>query len=104
MDRLKTVMKPQPELPEPSSDVAVVIPAYRVEGSVAEVIAQIPPLVGTIIAVDDKSPDDTGKLLDELARTDQRLIVIHHDTNRGVGAATKSGYLGSAAAGSRCCD
>ena len=49
--------------------------------------------MGTIIAVDDKSPDDTGKLLDQLARTDQRLIVIHHDTNRGVGAATKSGYL-----------
>jgi dolichol-phosphate mannosyltransferase len=43
--------------------------------------------------VDDHSPDGTGKLLDQLARTDQRLIVIHHETNQGVGAATKSGYL-----------
>jgi dolichol-phosphate mannosyltransferase len=50
-------------------------------------------LVRTIIAVDDQSPDGTGKLLDQVAHTDLRLVVIHHETNRGVGGATKSGYL-----------
>ena len=55
------------ELPEPSIHVAVVIPAYRVENHIAEVIALMPALVRTIIAVDDKSPDDTGQLLDQLA-------------------------------------
>jgi glycosyltransferase involved in cell wall biosynthesis len=80
------------ELPEQSVHVAAVIPAYRVEEHVAEVIACLPPLVRTIIAVDDKSPDGTGRLLDHLARTDPRLIVIHHEKNLGVGGATKSGY------------
>ena len=81
------------ELPEPLIHVAVVIPAYRVEDHLAEVIAQVPHLVQTIIAVDDGSPDGTGQLLDQLARRDRRLVVIHHETNRGVGGATKSGYL-----------
>ena len=81
------------ELPEPSIHVAAVIPAYRVEDHLAEVIAQVPHLVRTIIAVDDRSPDGTGQLLDQLTRKDRRLIVIHHEINRGVGGATKSGYL-----------
>ena len=81
------------DLPESSVHVAVVIPAYRVEDHIAEVIAQLPHLVRTIIAVDDGSPDGTGQLLDQLARKDRRLVVIHHETNRGVGGATKSGYI-----------
>ena len=80
------------EAPEWSYHIAVVIPAYRVENYVADVIARVPEFVTTIIAVDDKSPDRTGQLLDELARSDNRLIVIHHEVNGGVGAATKSGY------------
>jgi dolichol-phosphate mannosyltransferase len=79
-------------LPESSSHVAIVIPAYRVKDYIAKVIGQIPQLVRTIIAVDDKSPDGTGMLLDQLARVERRLIVIHHKINGGVGAATKSGY------------
>ena len=73
--------------------MAVVIPAYRVEDHIVEVIAQVPHLVRTIIAVDDESPDGTGQLLDQLAQRDRRLVVIHHETNRGVGGATKSGYI-----------
>jgi dolichol-phosphate mannosyltransferase len=81
------------ELPERSAHIAVVIPAYRVEDYIAEVIAQVPSLVRTIVGVDDKSPDGTGNLLNRLARTNRRLIIIHHERNCGVGAATKSGYL-----------
>jgi dolichol-phosphate mannosyltransferase len=79
-------------LVEPSPHVAVVVPAYRVVEYVADVIAHVPPVVRTIVAVDDKSPDGTGRLLDTLAHHDDRLVVIHHDRNAGVGAATKSGY------------
>jgi dolichol-phosphate mannosyltransferase len=72
--------------------VAVVIPAFRVENYIADVIAQVPSLVQTIIAVDDHSSDGTGRLLDELALTNQRLVVIHHGQNQGVGGATQSGF------------
>jgi dolichol-phosphate mannosyltransferase len=80
------------EAPEPLLHVAVVIPAYRVEEHIADVIDRVPSCVGSIIVVEDKSPDSTGPLLDELVRIDARLIVIHHEHNCGVGGATKSGY------------
>jgi glycosyltransferase involved in cell wall biosynthesis len=75
-----------------SHHVIVVIPAFRTENCIAEVISRVPPFVRTIIAVDDCSPDGTGQLLDQLARTDKRLVVLHHEKNQGVGGATKSGY------------
>ena len=75
-----------------SPHVAIVIPAFRVESCIADVISRVPSFVQTIVAVDDHSPDDTGQLLDQLARTDRRLVVIHHEHNQGVGGATKSGY------------
>lgn len=75
-----------------SSHIAVVIPAFRVESHIADVISQIPPFVQTIIAVEDHSPDNTGQILDALTKTNPRLVVIHHDQNQGVGGATISGY------------
>jgi glycosyltransferase involved in cell wall biosynthesis len=74
------------------SHVAVVIPAFRVEDYIAEVIEEVPAFVRTIIVVDDRSPDRTGELLERLARTNQRLVIIHHEKNQGVGGATLSGY------------
>jgi dolichol-phosphate mannosyltransferase len=79
-------------LMKPSAHIAVVIPAFRVENHIVEVIAQMPSFVRTIIAVDDRSPDATGRLLDELASSDRRLVVIHHERNQGVGGATQSGF------------
>jgi dolichol-phosphate mannosyltransferase len=72
--------------------LAVVIPAFRVEDYIAAVITRMPPIVRTIVAVEDQSPDSTGELLDRLTSTDRRLVVIHHEQNKGVGGATLSGY------------
>jgi dolichol-phosphate mannosyltransferase len=70
----------------------VVIPAFRVETYIVNVIAQVPSAVGTIIVVEDFSPDGTSQILDRLASKDRRLVVIHHKENKGVGGATQSGY------------
>jgi len=44
-----------------------------------------------VIAVDDASPDGCGALLDDRARIDRRLTVIHLDVNRGPGNARNIG-------------
>src|SRR5687767_3542685 len=44
-----------------------------------------------IVVVDDGSTDGTSGLADELASRHTRVRVVHHDTNRGYGAALKSG-------------
>jgi dolichol-phosphate mannosyltransferase len=85
-------MSPKGDADQTSPNVAVVIPAFRVENYVAGVISGIPSGVQTIIAVEDRSPDSTGEVLDRLASIERRLVVIHHDQNKGVGGATQSGY------------
>jgi glycosyltransferase involved in cell wall biosynthesis len=74
-------------------EVAAVIPAFRVESYVREVIRQIPGCVQLIIVVDDHSNDGTFDVLKDLAKKDSRLVLIQHKQNMGVGAAMKTGYL-----------
>src|SRR3954452_16246784 len=71
-------------------NVAVAIPSYRAESTIAVVVAGLPDVVDHIVAVDDASPDGTGAALDAIR--EPRLAVIHHDRNRGVGGAMKTAY------------
>jgi len=45
-----------------------------------------------IIIVNDGSSDKTGEIADALAKKDKTIKVIHHNPNRGYGAAFKSGF------------
>jgi len=77
--------------------VAVVMPIHNEEAHLALAISRVPPLVDLIIAVDDGSIDGTW---DRLARIEsEKLVRIRHEKNRGVGAATKTGYLRALEAG-----
>jgi glycosyltransferase involved in cell wall biosynthesis len=44
-----------------------------------------------VLIVDDASPDRSGEIADELAAEYEHVRVIHHETNRGYGAAVQSG-------------
>jgi glycosyltransferase involved in cell wall biosynthesis len=70
--------------------LAVVIPAYRVEGEIGPLIARIPAYVDYVIVVDDASPDGTAEKA--LAAADPRLTLLRHSTNKGVGGAMATGF------------
>ncbi len=73
---------------EPS--VAVVIPAFRAAATIASVIKEIPAFVSHIVVVNDASPDELDAAIGAIS--DPRVHLVHHDTNRGVGGATLTGY------------
>src|SRR5262245_7517219 len=73
--------------------VSVVVPAYNEERLIAQVLDTMPPLVDRIIVVDDASTDATPKILEQARqRLGERLRVVRHEQNGGVGAAIVSGY------------
>ena len=82
--------------PLPSTDdtlLSVVVPAYNEAATIEAVLRQLQqvPLRLEVIAVDDASTDDTGAILDRLVGTGLVQQVLHHETNRGKGAALRSG-------------
>jgi len=72
--------------------VAVVVPAYNEEELIRPTLESIPDYVDVVYAVDDGSVDNTLGVMREIAESDQRIRIIEHDRNRGVGAAIVSGY------------
>jgi glycosyltransferase involved in cell wall biosynthesis len=73
--------------------IAVVVPAYNEAQLIAKTVTTIPDFIDTIIVVDDKSTDDTATIVKSLQRDySERLILITHERNRGVGGAIKTGY------------
>ena len=73
--------------------VSVIIPVYKVEPWLRKcmdsVINQTLKEI-EIICVDDGSPDNCGKILDEYASKDNRITVIHQE-NKGLSGARNSG-------------
>lgn len=72
--------------------ITVVIPCYRVENQINEVIATLPRYLKHIIVVDDASPDATAEVVRKSAQKDGRILLIRHEKNQGVGGAMITGF------------
>lgn len=71
--------------------IAVIIPCFKVKNQILSVIEQIKSNVDTIIAVDDKCPEESGMYIQENC-TDKRVTVLFNEINLGVGGAVKRGF------------
>lgn len=70
--------------------IAVVIPAFNVEHQITDAIRGLTDDVDYIVAVDDKSRDDTAEEIKKIG--DERIHLIANRENTGVGGATKEGF------------
>ena len=69
------------------------MPAYNESATVDAAVRRVRavPLQLEIVAVNDASRDDTGAVLDRLKSEGVLDVVCHHETNRGKGAAVRTG-------------
>lgn len=72
--------------------VAVVVPCYNEESQIEMVISSMPEFIDYIVVVDDKSRDRTAQIAEEQQKSVNKLILIRHEVNQGVGGAIASGY------------
>lgn len=73
--------------------ISIIVPAYNIEqyiGRCLESILQQTYRFLEVIVVDDGSIDNTGKILDQYAVKDQRVVAIHKE-NGGVSSARLAG-------------
>ncbi len=77
----------------PNLLLTVIVPAYNEAATVEVALRRIRAITLRleIIAVNDASTDGTREILDGLAETGLVDKVIHHEKNRGKGAAIRSG-------------
>lgn len=74
--------------------ISIVLPAYRVQAYLRACLDSILGQSFTdieVIAVDDCSPDGCGDIMDEYARADERVRVLHLEENVGLGEARNIG-------------
>ena len=73
--------------------ICVVVPAYNESTQIGKVLSTMPQFVDAIVVVDDASKDDTLDVVREYQNKTDKIEVIQHETNHGVGAAISTGYI-----------
>jgi len=78
--------------------LSVVLPAYNeaenIKRTVTEAVSYAERNFNDyeVIVVNDGSTDGTGEIVEELALTNPRIILVNHEKNSGYGAALRSGF------------
>ncbi len=78
--------------------LSLVLPAHNEAGNIEAVVRRaLEVLPGytddfEVIVVNDGSRDDTPRIVERFAQEDGRIRLVHHDVNRGYGAALRSGF------------
>ncbi len=73
--------------------IAVVVPAYNEEILITRTVTTMPDFVDRIVVVDDLSTDKTCEIVEGLMAEDDRVVLLRHQKNGGVGAAISTGYV-----------
>jgi glycosyltransferase involved in cell wall biosynthesis len=77
--------------------ISIVFPAFNEEDNISKAVEHGRKAMSKffteieIIVVNDGSSDATGAIIDQLAAESDDVVAVHHEVNRGYGAALRSG-------------
>lgn len=89
--RMAAAGEPLPALTDAARTI-VVVPTYDERESLPLFLDRFEPTGVDLLIVDDSSPDGTGELADELARTRPWMHVLHRAEKDGLGMAYRAGF------------
>lgn len=75
-----------------SNKIAIVIPCYRVKNKIIQVLNDFLPHADYIIAVDDCCPENSSDIIKKHFENNDKVQLITHKKNLGVGGAMKTGF------------
>lgn len=77
-------------------ELSIVVPTYNERENIRQMMQSIANVFSNIIyevvVVDDRSPDKTGEVAQEMAASGHPVRVIYKDKKEGIGAALRVGY------------
>jgi dolichol-phosphate mannosyltransferase len=80
----------KPEAPRRTPRLLITLATYNERDNVGPLIAEIRKYApdADVLVIDDKSPDGTGQLVDEMRKSDPKLHALHRSGKLGLGTAT----------------
>ena len=72
--------------------ICVVVPAHNEATQIGKVIETMPDYVDKIVIIDDASQDQTVKIVKQYIGTQDKIVLLEHKINKGVGGAIATGY------------
>jgi phenylacetate-CoA ligase len=84
-----------------TSTISVIAPAHNEAPNLGELVERLQQvfaargLRGEVVLVDDGSTDETPSVVDRLAAANDDVVAVHHEGNRGIEAAWRSGLEAS---------
>ncbi len=76
-----------------NKSIAVVVPCFNEETQISMVIETIPEYIDRIVIIDDFSDDNTVQIIESIIKGNNRIVLLKHDINRGVGGSIETGSI-----------
>ena len=75
-----------------NKSICVVVPAYNEESQIGKVIETMPEFVDQMVIIDDQSDDKTVDVVKRSQKDNNKIILLEHEINQGVGGTIATGY------------
>lgn len=72
--------------------VCVVVPCFNVANLIGRVVESMPEYIDRIVIIDDASTDETSVVVKRYQIAVERIVLLRHAVNEGVGGSISTGY------------